>query len=87
MPDLKRIQVLSPHALLGSGPRRRPSGPMRFAFADVAERGRPTLLHDCFANVGVHYDFKPLRDRGLTQEESEKVCSGNWLRVLREVRA
>ena len=28
-----------------------------------------------------------LRDRGLSTEEVEKVCSGNWLRVLREVRA
>jgi membrane dipeptidase len=28
-----------------------------------------------------------LHDRGLTQEEVEKVCSGNWLRVLRAVRA
>jgi AraC-like DNA-binding protein len=62
MLDLKGIQVLSPHALLGSGPRRRPSGPIRFALADMAERGRPTLLHDCFARVGVHYDFKPLPD-------------------------
>ncbi|MDB5402069.1 MAG: Membrane dipeptidase, partial [Rhodopila sp.] len=28
-----------------------------------------------------------LRHRGLTQEEVDKVCSGNWLRVLRAVRA
>ena len=28
-----------------------------------------------------------LMDRGLTREETEKVCSGNWLRVLRAVRA
>lgn len=28
-----------------------------------------------------------LRDHGLTDEEVEKVCSGNWLRVLRAVRA
>ena len=28
-----------------------------------------------------------LRDRGLDKEEVEKVCSGNWLRVLRAVRA
>jgi membrane dipeptidase len=27
-----------------------------------------------------------LRDRGLTQQEADKVCSGNWLRVLRAVR-
>jgi membrane dipeptidase len=27
-----------------------------------------------------------LRDRGLTQQETDKVCSGNWLRVLRAVR-
>jgi membrane dipeptidase len=28
-----------------------------------------------------------LQDHGLTEEEVEKVCSGNWLRVLRAVRA
>ncbi len=28
-----------------------------------------------------------LVDRGLTREETDKVCSGNWLRVLRAVRA
>ena len=28
-----------------------------------------------------------MRDRGLNQEEVEKVCSGNWMRVLRAVRA
>ncbi len=28
-----------------------------------------------------------LRDRGLAADEVEKVCSGNWLRVLRAVRA
>ena len=27
-----------------------------------------------------------LRDRGLSREEVEKVCSGNWLRVFRAVR-
>lgn len=27
-----------------------------------------------------------LRDRGLSNEEVEKVCSGNWLRVLKAVR-
>jgi membrane dipeptidase len=28
-----------------------------------------------------------LRERGLSQEELEKVCGGNWLRVLRAVRS
>ena len=28
-----------------------------------------------------------LRDRGLSAQEVEKVCSGNWLRVFRQVRA
>ena len=28
-----------------------------------------------------------LRERGLTAEETEKVCAGNWLRVFRMVRA
>jgi membrane dipeptidase len=27
-----------------------------------------------------------MRDRGMTAEEIEKVCSGNWLRVFRKVR-
>jgi membrane dipeptidase len=27
-----------------------------------------------------------LRDRGMTEEEVQKVCSGNWLRVFRAVR-
>jgi membrane dipeptidase len=27
-----------------------------------------------------------LRDRGLSPEEVEKVCSGNWLRVFRAAR-
>ena len=27
-----------------------------------------------------------MRDRGMTAEEVEKVCSGNWLRVFRKVR-
>jgi len=62
MRDVHRIQPLSPLALLGSGPRPRPSGPVRFAFADAEERGRPTLLRDCFARVGVHYMFHPPRD-------------------------
>jgi membrane dipeptidase len=28
-----------------------------------------------------------LREHGLTQQEVDKVCSGNWLRVLKAVRA
>jgi membrane dipeptidase len=28
-----------------------------------------------------------LRARGMTEEEVEKVCAGNWLRVFRAVRA
>ena len=28
-----------------------------------------------------------LRDHGMTEQEVEKVCSGNWLRVFRSVRA
>jgi AraC-like DNA-binding protein len=63
MRDLHRIQPLSPVALLGAGPRPRPSGPVRFAFAGAPERGQPTLLRDCFARVGVHYDFRPVRDQ------------------------
>ena len=62
MRDLHRIKPLSPLALLGSGPRPRPSGPVRFAFGDAPERGRPSLLRDCFARAGVHYDFRPPRD-------------------------
>jgi membrane dipeptidase len=28
-----------------------------------------------------------LRKRGMTEDEVEKVCAGNWLRVFRSVRA
>ena len=28
-----------------------------------------------------------LRDRGLNEEETNKVCAGNWLRVFQRVRA
>jgi microsomal dipeptidase-like Zn-dependent dipeptidase len=27
-----------------------------------------------------------MKDRGMTPDEIEKVCSGNWLRVFRSVR-
>jgi membrane dipeptidase len=28
-----------------------------------------------------------MRERGMTDDEVEKVCSGNWMRVFRTVRA
>jgi AraC-like DNA-binding protein len=62
MRDLTRIETVSPLALLGSAPPPRPKGPVRFCFDDMPERERPTLLRECFARVGVHYEFAPPRD-------------------------
>jgi AraC-like DNA-binding protein len=62
MRDFAQIQKLSPLAMLGSGPWQRPKGPVRFAFDDCLEEERPTLLRECFARVGVHYDFSAPRD-------------------------
>jgi AraC-like DNA-binding protein len=62
MRNLADIQKLSPFAMLGSGPWQRPKGPVRFAFDDCPEEERPTLLRECFARVGVHYDFSAPRD-------------------------
>jgi AraC-like DNA-binding protein len=62
MPDLSRIETVSPLALLASAPPPRPKGPVRFCFDDMPERERPTLLRECFARVGVHYEFAPPRD-------------------------
>ena len=62
MGDRASIQTLSPLAMLGSGPCPRPSGPFRFYFDDMPEPERPSLLSECFARVGVHYEFRALRD-------------------------
>jgi AraC-like DNA-binding protein len=62
MGDLAGIRTLSPLAMLGSGPCPRPGGPFRFCFDDMPEPVRPTLLRECFARVGVHYEFRALRD-------------------------
>ena len=62
MRDLARIQRLSPLAMLGSGPFQRPKGPVRWAFDDMPERQRPTLLRECLARAGVHYEFCPVGD-------------------------
>lgn len=62
MLDLRQIQALSPHAMLGSEPCARPMGRVRFCFDDKPERERPTLLRECFARSGVHYEFRALAD-------------------------
>src|SRR5690242_4280042 len=62
MRDLARIQKLSPLAILGSGPSQRPKGAVRWAFDDVPERERPTLLRECLARAGVHYEFCAVGD-------------------------
>jgi AraC-like DNA-binding protein len=62
MRDLARIQTLSPLAMLGAGPWVRPKGPVRFCFDDMPEAQHPTLLRECFARVGVHYEFGAPRD-------------------------
>jgi AraC-like DNA-binding protein len=65
MRNLDRIPVLSPLAMLGAGPFQRPKGPVRFCFDDMPEPERPTLLRECFARFGVHYDFGAPRDAGF----------------------
>jgi AraC-like DNA-binding protein len=62
MRDLTRFETVPPLALLGSAPPPRPKGPVRFCFDDMPERARPTLLRECFARVGAHYEFRALRD-------------------------
>jgi len=62
MHDLAEIPTLSPLALLAATPPPRPTGPVRFCFDDMPERERPTLLRECFARVGVHYDFSAPQD-------------------------
>ena len=62
MPDLSRLQILSPLATSGSAPPDRPKGPVRFCFDEMPERERPTLLRESFARSGVHYEFHALRD-------------------------
>src|SRR5262249_54412556 len=57
MRDLAQIPTLSPLAMLAATPPPRPTGPVRFCLNDMPERQRPTLLRECFARVGVHYDF------------------------------
>ena len=62
MGNLDRLQTLSPLAMLGSEPFRRPKGPVRWAFDDMPERERPTLLRECLARAGVHYELCAVRD-------------------------
>jgi|SRR5579871_6297739 len=62
MRDLARIQKLSPLAMLGSEPVQRPKGGVRWAFDDMPERERPTLLRECLARAGVHYEFRAVGD-------------------------
>jgi len=60
MRDLAQIPKVSPLAMLSSGPWQWPKGPIRFCLDDMPERERPTLLRECFARVGVHYEFRAL---------------------------
>ena len=62
MRDLAQIQKLSPLAMLGSAPPQRPKGPVHWAFDDMPERERPTLLRECLARAGVHYELCAVRD-------------------------
>src|SRR5262245_17536771 len=61
MRDLEQIPTPSPLAMLGSG-WQRPNGPVRWAFDDMPERERPTLLRECLARAGVHYEFHTVGD-------------------------
>src|SRR5215475_11102570 len=58
MRDLARLQTLSPLAMLGPAPIQRPKGPVRFCFDEMSEAQRPTLLRECLARAGVHYEFR-----------------------------
>jgi AraC-like DNA-binding protein len=60
MRDLARLQKVSPLAMLGAAPLPRPLGPVRWAFDDMPARERPTLLRECLACAGVHYEFHPV---------------------------
>jgi len=62
MRDLSQIPTLSPLAMLAATPQPRPKGPVRFCFDDMPEPERPTLLRECFARVGVHYEFSAPQD-------------------------
>src|SRR5262249_22977017 len=62
MRDLARLQKVSPLAMLGAAPARRPAGPVRWAFDDMPERERPTLMRECLARAGVHYEFRALHE-------------------------
>jgi AraC-like DNA-binding protein len=62
MGDLSRLETVSPLAMLGAEPGPRPDGPFRWSFTDHPERERPTLLRECLARAGVHYDFRALPD-------------------------
>ena len=57
-----RFETVSPLAILSAEPGPRPSGPVRWSFTDQPERERPTLLRECLARAGVHYDFRALPD-------------------------
>jgi AraC-like DNA-binding protein len=61
MRNFAQIQKLSPLAMLGSG-FARPKGAVRWAFDDMAEQERPTLLRECLARAGVHYEFHAVGD-------------------------
>jgi AraC-like DNA-binding protein len=62
MRAITRIQAVSPLAMLGAASPSQPTGPVRFCLDDMPERERPTLLRECFARVGVHYEFRALPD-------------------------
>ena len=62
MRDLSRFATVSPLAMLGAQPGRRPKGPVRWFFDDRPARERPTLLRECFARLGGHCDFHALPD-------------------------
>ena len=62
MRDLSRFETVSPLAMLGAEPCSHPRGRVRLSFIDQPERERPTLLRECFARAGVHYDVRALPD-------------------------
>jgi len=63
MLDLSSLPLLKPELLLSAEPLPPPPpGPVRFAMPDWPERERPTVLRECLARLGLHYEIEHLRD-------------------------
>jgi hypothetical protein len=52
MRDLTKLPLLTPEILLGSEPLPPSAGPVRFALADRTEEEQPTIVRECFEQLG-----------------------------------